>query len=173
MCLHGGQQDSGGLPHSSTEVERPLRAKPHPSKCSVLCTAPPLLWKNIDNFILIIVGLGGWRWGGVDGGCRVVLGSIRITGDSHHTWLLVRPQADLNFLHSSISIQFDRTHPVVKSDYTEKHSRLCKCTNCHCYESLSRGKGRCWNDLSTKSGLAQNTPCMDLYFTQKLGMLIL
>lgn len=62
IYLHGGQRDSRGLPHSSTEVEGPLKAKPHPSQQSVLCTVPHwgILWENIDFFILIIVG-EGWE----------------------------------------------------------------------------------------------------------------
>lgn len=108
IYLHGGQQDSRGLPHCSTEVERPLKAKPHPSRESVLCTVPHqgILWENIDYFILIIVGEDGrirrgnvWDWMG--GECQRGLGSVHLTVDSHHTWFLVRPQAA--FIGISIS----------------------------------------------------------------------
>lgn len=63
----GGQQDSRGLPHSSTEVEGPLKAKPHPSLPCVLCSVPHqgILWENIDYFMLVIVGreMGEGIWG--------------------------------------------------------------------------------------------------------------
>lgn len=108
IYLHRGQLDSRGLPHSSTEAEGLLKAKPHPSQQSVLCTVPHrgILWENIDYFILIIVGEDGRTRGGDVGDwmgceCHRGLGSIHLTGDSHHTWFLVRPQAE--FIGISIS----------------------------------------------------------------------
>lgn len=61
IYLHGGQRDSRGLPHCSTEVERPLKEKPHPSRQSILCTVlrQGILWENSDYFSLIIVGEDG------------------------------------------------------------------------------------------------------------------
>lgn len=49
------------LQRFTTQLNRgwgPLKAKPHPSQQSVLCTVPlrGILWENIDYFILIIVG---------------------------------------------------------------------------------------------------------------------
>lgn len=65
-----------------------------------------ILWENIDYFILIIVGedvrvrggdVGEWMGGEWHRG----MGSIPLTGDSHHYWFLVRPQAE--FIGISIS----------------------------------------------------------------------
>lgn len=90
------------------EVEGPLKAKPHPSQPSVLCTIPHqgILWENIDDFILIIVGEDDRVRGGdvrdwMGGECHRGLGSIHETGDSHHTWFLARPQAE--FIGISVS----------------------------------------------------------------------
>lgn len=135
IYLHGGQWDSRGLPHSSTEVEGPLKAKPHPSRQSVLCDVPHrgILWENIDYFILIIVGedgrvRGGDVWDWMCGECHRGLGSIHMTADSHHTWFLVRPQGrihrHLNFLYLNIGMQLDGTYPVVKFWHPKAQSFL-------------------------------------------------
>lgn len=95
IYLHGGQQDSRGLPHISTEVQGPLKAKPHPSLLCVLCSVPHqgILWENIDYFMLIIVGE---LWG-----IECVVSAI--VGWGQFIWLrivitlgfLVRPQAEI------------------------------------------------------------------------------
>lgn len=134
LCARrGGQPGSGGSPHSSAEVERPLRAKPHPSQRWVLCSAaPPFMEKHwrVPFSLLwdcVVGGEEGWRWRGRQGDAKRRWGSLRIAGDSHQTRLLVGPLAVLNFRLLSGSTQSRRTHPVGKPEAALE--TRCRCAS--------------------------------------------
>lgn len=107
---------------------RGLLGRSHIQASAVFYVAPlPLLRKNIGEFhshycgtvwLEVVVG------GAADSGCQAGSGSLRITEDSHHTLLLVGPQALLNFLLLRRGSQSRRTHPVVKPEAALKSSTV-------------------------------------------------